>query len=305
MRYLLFIFILFPFLCLGESSNVKGWDVSKETDNFTDEVIYKISKKSSNNEELVFFLEDGYQMRVSTSYFKGFPYINFNDHICENIDNSVIGEFRVDNEDAFNFNGMDVSADNSSVFIPTAQINGHLLLKQILTGEKLIVRITDYICGQTFTTNFDLSGINEALESITKDFKSKQVYENKVDYYSQCIGVDIKSFKVKNTDIFEQINSKIKFTNNCSENINGGLGISNILDGYRYIGTSDFFSMKIGESKTLKFDYRLEYFLLGYDFEYDKPNQKYFNYIKDNFEYYLTVYEKDSDSVYPFYKIEN
>ena len=140
MKTLFALLLLIPSLSWG-SNEVNGWKIIKQTDSFTDENLYAISKNSNKNEKIVFIYEDDYQMRISSSYIKGSPYINFNDHICEDINESLIGEFRVDDNDFYKFKGMDVSADNSSIFIPGYTIDGDLLIKEILNGKKLIVRI--------------------------------------------------------------------------------------------------------------------------------------------------------------------
>ena len=303
MKTLLALLLLIPSLIWG-SNEVNGWKIIKQKDSFTDENLYAISKNSNKNEKLVFIYEDNFQMRISSSFRKGNPYINFNDHICEDINESLIGEFRVDDNDFYQFKGMDVSADNSSIFIPSHTIDGDLLIKEILNGTKLIVRIKDYVCGQTFTANFDISGMIDAQESITNKFESKNQFEKKIDYYSKCVDVDVKSFKAKQNTEGEQVKSKIKFSNNCQQDIDGGFGIYTVLDGFQLAGTADFFLIKSGESKTLKFEYMLNNFHIGYDTSYQDPNLERMEFIMSNYEYILTVYERAKDIKYPFYKIK-
>ena len=136
------------------------WIVEIDIDDFSDKKYVGIASMGQINDRSYIYLalDENDKFRKISALMH-----NFDDHVCgdEDIDDTAEASFRIDKNEVIN-DRYNLSKDNQSGVRWTDRKKIKNIIDQMFTGENLIVRVFDGICGGYKDYKYSLSGFTDA-----------------------------------------------------------------------------------------------------------------------------------------------
>jgi len=152
-------FLLPVVLAFSSSVFASGWEYTKNLDAFTDEDRSYIGPTEAN-----FMQSDGEVLLVTKCMSDGLNILLMHGYMIGDRDDEVRVELRVDKNPAYGPAYWPLLSGQEASFMPMSHIDTYL--KELESGDSLVIRVTDPGDGEIKTGSFSLSGFSETVRKL-------------------------------------------------------------------------------------------------------------------------------------------